>query len=277
MDNKETNLFKALGLFIKEMRSVFHAMCLREFGQNWQQNYAETFRFANQKDIWNTNIENNQNPQDLIDFGNLEMFAEHYKESQFFRRKFCNGINFRVPTYFKDIAEARNNLMHFLPFDNDNAQKAYLHMIGIVQTLEMKDLVDELRNLRNDYFGNNNIRSEPKTHRNLTNTQLSDDRLYSNKEIQKKITEKAQTLSDDELNKLCDLAYSRALFNNTYPIFVRVPQNASNEERQEAIKDHNNANRWTVKYEFIKNGYSYFVTTQWYPRNDAYVKKWLDT
>ena len=58
---------------------------------------------------------------------------------------------------------------------------------------------------------------------------------------------------------------------------MRVPQNASNEERQEAIKDHNNANRWTVKYEFIKNGYSYFVTTQWYPRNDAYVKKWLDT
>ena len=275
MDNKETNLFNALGLFIKEMRSVFHAMCLREFGQNWQQNYAETFRFANQKDIWNTNIENNQNPQDLIDFGNLEMFAEHYKESQFFRRKFCNGINFRVPTYFKDIAEARNNLMHFLPFDNDNAQKAYLHMIGIVQTLEMKDLVDELRSLKEDSFGAPQINKNT-TKRMVKTKNGNKKRLYSNKDIQIKITEKAQTLSDAELEILCDAAYSHELFNNNHPIFVRVPENASTEERQMALRDHNGNNRWTVRYEFSKNGYSYFVTTQWYPRNDEYVQTWLN-
>ena len=67
-------------------------------------------------------------------------------------------------------------------------------------------------------------------------------------------------MSDDELKKLCDEEYSRKIFKNTYPIFVRVPQNASKEEKQKAIKDHNDKNRYTVKYEFSKNGYSYFVT-----------------
>ncbi len=211
----------------------------------------------------------------MIDFGNLEMFAEHYKESQFFRRKFCNGINFRVPTYFKDIAEARNNLMHFLPFDNDNAQKAYLHMIGIVQTLEMKDLVDELRSLKEDSFGAPQINKNT-TKRMVKTKNGNKKRLYSNKDIQIKITEKAQTLSDAELEILCDAAYSHELFNNNHPIFVRVPENASTEERQMALRDHNGNNRWTFRYEFSKNGYSYFVTTQWYPRNDEYVQTWLN-
>lgn len=269
----EINFFQAHSLFINEIRSVFHTICLTQFGENWQQNYSATFRNEESKETWNRNIRDGKQPQDLIECSNLAMFSDHYKNSQFFRNQF-GGIRFGVSTYFTDIAKARNMVAHHANYDSDIADRAYLDMITISNTLGNENLVNKLRDLRNGPNIVEKLNAKSKS-RDKSKSNNNDERLYTNTEIQIKISEKAQTLSDDELNKLCDKDYSKYTFKNTYPIFVRVPQNASTEERELAIKDHNNRNRWTVKYEFNKNNYSYFITTIWYPKNDEYVKDWL--
>lgn len=267
------NFFQAHSLFINEIRREIHTICLREFGQNWQQNYSATFRFEGLKDTWNKNIDDGKLPEDLIECSNLEMFSRHYEGRQFFRNKF-DDITFTVHASFKNIAKARNMVAHNAAYDSDIADLAYLSMIEIFRKLKKENLVNELRSLRDRSNIEEKINAKPKF-RDKSNGHNNAERLFSNTEIQIKITKRAQTLSDVELNKLCDRNYSKATFNNTYPIFVKVPQNSSKEKRQSAIKDHNNKSRWTIRYEFIRNNYSYFITTQWYPRNDVYVKDWL--
>ena len=149
MMEQEKTLFEALGIFIKKMRSVFQTLCLREFGVNWETSYSETFRHDSNRNLWNTQINNGERPENLIDFGNLEMFAERHRESPFFRQKFMNdNINYRIPTYFKDIADVRNSLMHFQAIDNNKTQRAYINMESIANALNMDELEECLKNLR---------------------------------------------------------------------------------------------------------------------------------
>jgi hypothetical protein len=101
-------------------------------------------------------------------------------------------------------------------------------------------------------------------------------RIYTNTEIQIKLSNKAQTMPQLELDKLCTSDYSKITLNNNYPLFVKVPENASIENRRKAITDLNGYNRWTWRHEFIRNGYSYAISTQWYPYNDEYVKAYLN-
>mgnify|MGYP003113784132 CR=1 FL=1 len=98
---------------------------------------------------------------------------------------------------------------------------------------------------------------------------------FNNKEIQVKITEAALKIPLEELDRLCDSAYSKNTFDNNYAIFVRVPSKTIKEIKQKVIRDHTDIARWTWKYEFERNGYSYAVSTQWYNRNDDSVQKWL--
>lgn len=58
---------------------------------------------------------------------------------------------------FRLKIKARNNLAHYLPFDSAKAEKAYLHIIDISKTLEMSDLEDELRKLKEESFGSSTI------------------------------------------------------------------------------------------------------------------------
>ena len=100
-------------------------------------------------------------------------------------------------------------------------------------------------------------------------------RLFSNQEIQFKISEAAQRLSSRELEKLCSPLASKEIFNINFPLFIKSPKNISEASKKEAVKDSKGANRWTWKYEFEKDGFLYAITTQWYERNDIFVKQWL--
>lgn len=267
MDNKDLNLFKALGLFIHEIREQFHGMCLREFGMEWPNKYSETFRYTDKREIWDKNIENGEKPEDLIDFGDLEMFSEKNRESKFFRKKF-KGNNRKIGTYFKDIAEVRNRLMHFQSIDKNKVLKSYLHMIDIAKILGLKKLENQLNELMEASYGPED-----------GGVSSTSERLYTNTEIQEKITEVAKDLEMDELKKLCEKEYSKKTFNrkNRFPVFTRISENSSIEERRLARKDDKGYNRWTDKYQFKRNGYIYYVSTQWYDYNDEYVKRWLNS
>jgi methylmalonyl-CoA mutase cobalamin-binding domain/chain len=242
-----------------------------EFGDAWEREYYNSL-YIYQKENWDRNLIDVEDPIQLIDYGNLRSFS--LRQQDFFEADFGRGIN-NLPTIFNQMAEARNNLMHFLPFNNDRAQIAYLHMIYIAQKIKNPELENELRKLKNDSFGAEQIKS---IYTSRAKTKISNnERLYTNRDIQIKITDKAKTLTEDELENLCDKDYSHETFNNNYSIFIRVPENTPAEVKDKAKRDHNGSARWTWRYEIKKFGNSYAVTTQWYPRNDEYVKEWLNS
>lgn len=100
-------------------------------------------------------------------------------------------------------------------------------------------------------------------------------RLYTNTEIQERISAVAKGLSDTDLDKLCKKDHSKSTFDISLPLFLRVPSHFTPAEKTEALKDAKGVNRWTWEFEFERNGFDYGITTQWYARNDAYVQRWL--
>jgi hypothetical protein len=100
-------------------------------------------------------------------------------------------------------------------------------------------------------------------------------RIYSNKDIQEQVALAASKLPDAELSKLCNKDYSKSVFDINFPLFVKIPDYFTDEQRFNAVKDEGDINRWTWKFEFKRNGYSYAITTQWFARNDKYVQRWL--
>ena len=101
-------------------------------------------------------------------------------------------------------------------------------------------------------------------------------RLYTNKEIQQKISKAAQHLPPGELESLCHKAKSKKVFGISFPLFIKLPATANQMSKRAAVKTEDEVSRWTWKYEFERDGYIYAVCTQWYPKNDALVQDWLE-
>ena len=101
-------------------------------------------------------------------------------------------------------------------------------------------------------------------------------RLYTNKEIQQKISKAAQHLPLGELEGLCHKEKSKNVFGINFPLFVKLPATANQMSKRAAVKTGDDVNRWTWKYELERDGYIYAVCTQWYPKNDALVQDWLE-
>lgn len=100
-------------------------------------------------------------------------------------------------------------------------------------------------------------------------------RLYTNSEIQEKISIAAKGLSDTDLDRLCKKDHSKVTFDISAPLFLRVPSHFTVAEKADAVKDGKGVDRWTWEFEFERNGFIYAINTQWYARNDEYVQRWL--
>lgn len=100
-------------------------------------------------------------------------------------------------------------------------------------------------------------------------------RLFSNQEIQQRISQIARSLTTEELDKLCSPYESKDIFGINFPLFIKTPKNITGASKRSLVKDEAGINRWTWKYEFEKNDFLYAITTQWYEKNDSNVKQWL--
>lgn len=100
-------------------------------------------------------------------------------------------------------------------------------------------------------------------------------RPFTNREIQEKIAVASRNLSDAEIDKFCTKQYSKLIFDINFPLFLKVPDHFTHDRKSDAVKDEQGVNRWTWKYEFKRNGFSYAMSTQWYSRNDEYVQRLL--
>ncbi|MFV1977452.1 MAG: hypothetical protein ACC651_17050 [Candidatus Scalindua sp.] len=105
----------------------------------------------------------------------------------------------------------------------------------------------------------------------------SNARLFTNREIQQKVSNIARQLSTTELDKLCEVTESNEIFGlGRFPLLLKVPNNTNEQKKRDIVKTKDGVNRWTWKFGFEKNGYLYAVCTQWYPKNDKLVQKWID-
>jgi len=100
-------------------------------------------------------------------------------------------------------------------------------------------------------------------------------RIYTNRDIQEKISLAAIKLSDVDLEKFCQKDDSKTIFDINSPLFVKVPDHYTHSQKMEAVKAVGGINRWIWKFEFKRNGFSYAISTQWYAKNDEYVQRWL--
>lgn len=100
-------------------------------------------------------------------------------------------------------------------------------------------------------------------------------RIFTNKEIQERISRIAQSLDDNELEALCNKDTCKDIFGVNFPVFIKISINNTLASIREAVKDSQGMNRWTWKYKFERNNYLYAITTQWYDRNDIHVKHWF--
>ena len=151
MDNKEINLYKAFAKFIEEMRSFIPSELDDKYGEDsWEGKYCESL-MQDQQEQWRRNLQEIEESRNLIDYGNLKSFVLNQKDflGQYFTRRDVNNL----PTMFNQMNEARNNLMHFLPFNEEKAQLAYLQMILVAEKLQMTELKEDLRKLKVDSFG----------------------------------------------------------------------------------------------------------------------------
>jgi hypothetical protein len=147
MDNvKRSNLDKALGQFIEAMRLFLVSELENKYGKNWEIEYYDSLS-DKQKNDWDIRSRDGKSPANMIDYHNLGGFA--IKHSNFFRKFFGKKAS-GLPTMFNQIADARNMIYHFDPWDDDKADTAYLQMIKIVKTLGMSELEEELRHLKSN-------------------------------------------------------------------------------------------------------------------------------
>jgi 5-methylcytosine-specific restriction endonuclease McrA len=100
-------------------------------------------------------------------------------------------------------------------------------------------------------------------------------RSFTNSVIQQKISLIAKNLTYEELEQFCNKDNSKKSFDLDFPLFVQIPKDASIAEKNNALKDRHGRKRWTLKFEFEKNGYVFAITTQWYAKHDNKVKEWL--
>tara|TARA_B110000046_G_scaffold22166_1_gene20831 strand:+ start:56 stop:940 length:885 start_codon:yes stop_codon:yes gene_type:complete len=155
MTNQENNLDNALDMFINAMRLFISTELMREHGDDWERKYFETL-YDQQKKIWGDNRLDVQNLSALIDFGNLYPFAI---KTRFFHQ-FVNRGAGNFPSKFNDINQARNMRAHYLDFDQDTSDLAYAQMVYIAKNLDMDELENDIRQLKDDSFKELNTGNE---------------------------------------------------------------------------------------------------------------------
>jgi hypothetical protein len=154
MKNLENNLDKALDMFINEMRLFISTELKREYGNDWEKIYFETLH-DQQKKNWESNRDI-KNRITLIDFGNLFRFS---MKTRFFYQFVDRGAG-DIPSKFNDINQARNMRAHYQDFDQDKSDLAYAQMLFIAKKLDMCELENNIRQLKDGLFKKDKLNTE---------------------------------------------------------------------------------------------------------------------
>ena len=67
-------------------------------------------------------------------------------------------------------------------------------------------------------------------------TSTNNGRLFSNKEVQQRVTAIAKSLPENELEELCNDSSSKDIFGISFPLFIRINASANQAEKKQAVK-----------------------------------------
>ena len=142
---------------------------------------------------------------------------------------------------------------------------------------EHENLHEVILILCKDCHSTYDSKSLPKNFKQKMNVMktLSPNRIYTNTEIQTKLSSKLKNFEQLDLEKFCNEKYCNNIFKINSPLLIKIPKDSPIERKKEIVRD-NNVNRWTWKYEFSKGDFIYAISTQWYEKNDLFVKEWLE-
>ena len=208
MKNLENNLDKALDMFINAMRLFISTELKREYGDDWEKIYFETL-YDQQKKNWGSNRDI-KNQITLIDFGNLFSFSI---KTKFFYQFVDRGAG-DIPSKFNDIYLARNMRAHYQDFDQDKSDLAYAQMLFIAKKLDMGELENNIRQLKDGLFKKVNTSVD-------SSTSITNEKLKRSKTKQRPNKQKVINVISNTTGIYVDKSYtnlSTINYNNIYSV-----------------------------------------------------------
>ncbi len=139
------NLTKALVVFIEAFRPYIVSVLLKEYGETWPAEYANTVLLPDQRAKWNEGLRSGSTAMGLLDYPHFKHFAIKYKH--LVRGDFEKKTG-DLPNWLGEIYETRNRIAHYNEqIETDEATKTWIHMRSIARILKMTELEDELKKL----------------------------------------------------------------------------------------------------------------------------------
>ncbi|WBM74551.1 ATP-binding protein [Saprospira grandis] len=138
------HLFSAMTEFLHAIRVYIVDRMERSYADRWLIEYGASLYESHQEKIIEQ-LRAGATQASVIDFPHLKSWSLRQKEllSEDFGR-----MTPKLPTYFSDICDLRNDLAHFSDIDENAYQEGYLNMIKIIQALKKEEVVRKLEALR---------------------------------------------------------------------------------------------------------------------------------
>ena len=175
-------LQRGLGLFLDAMRPYAVSVIQRECheGVSWDVDFENRIDNERKRANWQLQrMQLNNNGSSLlglIDYNNLVTFIINYRDSVIREVGNLPKSYNRLRSCLQELQDTRNNWAHFDSngLDSDEAERAFSNMIQVAKLLEMQDLEDELKRIKD--IESNVAETKPTTKTaDTTQTPISDD------------------------------------------------------------------------------------------------------
>lgn len=170
--------------------------------------------------------------------------------------------------------ELKNNLKDAVESVGEGDFKLIVHNNEVkVMMISIKEY-EQLKQSANFFYENdvNIVREDSKVFNNEGSTE---DIIKIGKlvKIFFNYAEKNKLLTQEYINKLCDLDYSKAQFGISYSLLKPFDSSISKEGQLKGNENDKYSRYWNKVYKF--NGNEYFICSQWYERNKERFVNWV--
>lgn len=155
MAEATVQLHKALGLFLEAMREYITEQLELEYGE-WEGKFYGSL-YPQQKENWDRDRKNKDNPVTLIDYHHLKGFALGFKD--LLRKDFKKNVT-KLPTWFDELADARHKTNHYQDIDKLEIDNAFTRMITIARELDLDELEEDIAALQRGDEDSNNVEND---------------------------------------------------------------------------------------------------------------------
>ena len=149
MNTDDTNLSKALGVFISAMRKFTVSLLQQNFpGEPWEGVFFSRLT-ADRQRTWNDAQRAGTAPIQRIDYNNLTTLNVRFRDEMLNEFGGDNAKLRQFGTDLEAIAKVRNKVNHYNTLEAHEPEEAFVSMCRIARELQMKELAEELEAMKN--------------------------------------------------------------------------------------------------------------------------------